>query len=94
MMKNLDDLVPGETVVYFTGLTLAGSHNEISRTAWDMYLRGDADLTQSRRIDGKFDYLVTRRREKPSVRSMAVRNSYYNHLENGNVAIEKARARK
>ncbi len=94
MMKNLDDLEPGETVVYFTGLTLAGSHNEISRTAWAMYLRGDAELTQRRRNDGKFDYLVTRRREKPSARTMKTRDAYYNHLENGTVVNEKAQARK
>jgi hypothetical protein len=85
MNINLDNLAPGETAVYFTGLSIAKSGSEAKYTAFEMYMRGEVELTQ-RRIAAKndvgytFEYLCTKRHEKPSDRTLELRRSHYSRV--------------
>lgn len=80
MKPNLDDLQLGQTAVYATALTLAGVKSEEKNTAWDMYLRGVADLTQKKLPDGRFEYRCTRRKAPPASRELLLRHQYYTGL--------------
>jgi hypothetical protein len=80
MTPNLNDLQPGQTVVYATALTLAGVKSEAKNTAWLMYLDGKADLTQKKLPDGRFEYRITARSLPPTSRELLLRHQYYDNL--------------
>ena len=54
MRVNLDNLLPGESAIYYTGVNMAQDcigvpHiAEARHTAWEMYMRGECDLVQRR----------------------------------------------
>ena len=89
-MIDLNNLEPGQSAVYYTGLSLAQVSPESKFTAWQMYMRDEADLTQ-RRVQGgegsveqsKFEYIVTRRKTPPRQHVIDRRKSYYSGLVNG-----------
>jgi hypothetical protein len=88
MQVNLDNLAPGETAVYFTGLSIAKSGSQAKYTAFEMYMRGEVELTQ-RRVAAKndagytFEYLCTKRHEKPSDRALTLRHAHYSRVAGG-----------
>jgi len=86
---DLNNLQPGESVVYWTGTCIAKTCDESRYTAWEMYMRDEADLTQ-RKIkvavpakDGtdwyhdEFQYIITRRKALPNPTTVFERREHY-----------------
>ena len=60
---NLNDLIPGVPFVYYKGNTVTrGGGYEERNTAFEMYQRDEANLTQRRLPDGQYEYIITRNR--------------------------------
>lgn len=96
-MINLDNLAAGESAVYYTGQCIARSSVEAKYTAWEMYMRGEAELTTRKvkidmetkegrkyTMDG-FDYICTKRREKVPAYILNYRQAHYENLAKGGV---------
>lgn len=84
-LNNLNNIAPGQTVVYFKGKSLAqNGSTEASNSAYQMYLDGKVELTQRRLIVGnqfghdivEYEYLATGRREPPPQKQIEARNIY------------------
>lgn len=90
-MKDLNNLEPGESAVYFTGHSIATSSIEAKYTAMEMYMRDEAELTQRRLNDapiGVYDYIFTKRRGAPRPKEIIKRRQWAEGLSK-NTKTEK-----
>lgn len=93
---NFDMMSPGQSAVYYTGRSLAASNCDKKKEALDLYLNGEAELTQRKtkikergwknmseffyEVDG-FEYIITKRVNKVLHEKLMTRNNYYNVLK-------------
>ena len=68
-LNSLNNLQPGQVVVYFTGLSAALScPAEIRNTANLLHIEDKAFLLQRRIYDGKFEYLAIGKKAPPDMK--------------------------
>lgn len=86
-MIDLNNLEPGQSTVYYTGSSIAITNPESKYTAWEMYMRDEAVLTQKRISGGIdsvspsiFEYIITRRTGQPRPAEIAKRTDYLKRL--------------
>lgn len=77
MSLDLNNLEPGQTAVYYTGMSIAKVSCENKYTAFQMYMRGEAELTQKKISEGVFEYRITKRREQEKRHLVERREEYY-----------------
>jgi len=96
LIEQMKNLQPRESLVYYTGTCIAKSDCEEKHLAFQMYLDGDAELTQRtvnfpqtvhkngesfQVLTKGFEYIITKRTTQSSNVKLMERKAHYDKLE-------------